>query len=227
MRTIRLAIFERSSIAPIFGLAAMLVKINRQDCISKYPNLPLRVYNFKEEEYDYYYPKIFANYILTLTSKSYKGHMRLLGTELTSLITNFGYDKLIFLGDEKTPWLYRDHDYKPAKEGLQYLKDNKIGKRFNGALQVDTTQLPTFIKHFAWLVRSNAVLPYIHFIDLGQNIIGDICQYGNLHISLKNKKVDTFFKEVISKSKFEYLTDGNCYNKFSKSSAIKGRQSTV
>jgi len=32
--------------------------------------------------------------------------------------------------------------------------------------------------------------------------------------------------DAISETQFEYLT-GNCYNKFSKSSAIKGRQITV
>ena len=202
----------------------MLIKINRQDCINKYPMLPLREYNYKEQDYDFYYPKVFANYILTLNSKSYKRHMKLLGQELANLVTNLGDDKLIFLGDEKTPWLYRNHYYKPAKEGLQYLVDNKIGKRFNGALQVDLDELPIFINHLAWFVRSNAVLPYVHFIDLKQNIIGNICQYGNLHFSTVNKEIDSHFKKIMTKSKFEYLADGNCYNKFSKSGTIKGRQ---
>jgi hypothetical protein len=173
----------------------MLVKINRQDCIDKYSNLPLRQYNPKEKEYDFYYPKVFANYVLTLSSKSYKGHIKLLGIELTRLTSNMNCDKLIFLGDEKTPWLYREQDYTPAKDGLQYLKDNKIGKRFNGALQVDSIQLQTFIKHLAWLVRANAVLPYIHFTDPGQNITGNICQYGNLHISTKNKKQTSILRK--------------------------------
>ena len=205
----------------------MLTKINRQDCITKYPNLPLSEYNAKEDEYDFHYPKVFAIYTLTLPSKSFKGHIKLLGAELCSLITALGFDKLIFLGDANTPWLYRDHDYPPAKEALQYLANNKIGKRFNGGLQVDIEQLPTFIKHLAWLVRSNAVLPYVHFVDDVQNIIGNICQYGNLHISTKTKNTDTHFKTAIAACKFEYVTDGHCYNKFSKSGAIKGRTATV
>ena len=161
---------------------------------------------------------------MTLLSKSYKGHIKLLGTELVSLTKSLGCDNLIFLGDENIPWLRRFKEYKTFEEALQYLVDNKIGKRFNGALQVHITQLPIFIKHLAWLVRTNGILPYIHFIDPRQNIIGDICQYGNLHIATKTKKTDKYFKELISKSKFEYLPDVNCYNKFSKSSAIKERQ---
>jgi len=44
-------------------------------------------------------------------------------------------------------------------KALQYLVDNKISKRFNGALQFDTAEIPTFIKHLAWLVRTNVILP--------------------------------------------------------------------
>jgi hypothetical protein len=74
----------------------MLTKINRQDAITKYPSLPLREYNSKKGDYDFYYPKVFANYVLTLSSKSYKGHIKLLGTEIIDLTTKLGFDKLIF-----------------------------------------------------------------------------------------------------------------------------------
>jgi hypothetical protein len=205
----------------------MIIKISRQDCLDKYTKLPLREYDKSKDDYDSYYPKKFSSYVLTLAAKSYKGHIKLLGTEIKRLTLNFGFDSLIFLGDVKIPWLYRDSDYKPAKEALQYLVDNKIGKRFEGALQVDTTQLPTFIKHLSWLVRCNTVLPYIHFTDKGQSLIGSICQYGNLHIDTLDKKADNILKTLVDKSKFEYLGDRNCYNKFSKTGAIKGRQISV
>ena len=205
----------------------MLIKIDRQEAIDKFPTLPVRHYNVKEDEDVFNYPKVFANYVLTLPSKSYKGHTKLLGIQLVSLASNLGFDKFIFLGDEDSAWLRRLNTHDNFKEALQYLVDNKIGKRFNGALQVDTAAIPTFIKHLAWLVRTNGILHYIHFIDPDQNIIGNICQYGNLHISTKNKIADKRFKDVIAKSSFKFLTDGNCYNKFSKSGAIKGRTITV
>jgi hypothetical protein len=205
----------------------MLIKINRQDCITKYPKLPLSVYNSTKEDYDFFYPETFTGFALTLPSKSFKGHIKLLGTEINNLTTHLGFDKLIFLGESNLPWLYRDYDFKQAKEGQQYLVDNKIGKKFNGALQVDTSALPMFIKHLAWMVRTNAVLACVHFIDPGQNIIGTICQYGNLHIYTINKKVNSRLKEIIDKSKFQYLTDEICYSKFSKSISIKGRRISV
>ncbi|NEU77407.1 hypothetical protein PI95_034325 [Hassallia byssoidea VB512170] len=205
----------------------MLIKINRQEAISKYPKLPLRAYNSEKEDYDFFYPETFTGYVLTLPSKSFKGHIKLLGKEIADLTTHLGFNKLIFLGDLTIPWLYLDHNFKQAKEALQFLADNKIGRRFTGALQVDTDQLPTFVKHLSWLVRTNAILPYVHFIDPGQNVIGTICQYGNLHIYTVNKKANKLLEKLIDQSKFECLTELTCDNKFSKISAIKGRQLNV
>ena len=74
------------------------------------------------------------------------------------------------------------------------------------------------------MVRCNAVLADIYFTDPGQNIIGDLCKYGNLHLQVKTKAADINCKSIIAESKFEFLTDGNCHNKFSKSGAIAGRQ---
>jgi hypothetical protein len=201
----------------------MLIKIDRQEAIIKFPILPLRHYDINNEEEIFNFPKVFANYILTLPSKSYRGHQKLLGKEITFLVKSLLYDHLVFLGDLNIPWLKRLDTYKAFQEPLQYLVDNKIGKRFNGALQVDITQLQSFIKNFCWLVRTNGILPYVHFTDPGQNVVGNICQYGNVHISTKNKTADKRFKDIVSKSQFIYLTDTNCTNRFTKSSIIEGR----
>lgn len=205
----------------------MLIKIDRQEAINNFPILPLRHYDKKKDEEIFNGSKVFANYVLTLPSKSYRGHQKLLATQISLLAKNLGYDHLIFLGDIDIAWLRRLNTYENFQEALQYLVDNKVGKRFNGALQVNTGELPIFIKNLMWLVRTNGVVQYVHFTDPGQNIVADICQYGNLHISTKHKSADKNFKYAVAKSTFTYLTDTNCYNKFSKSGAIKGRTITV
>ena len=205
----------------------MLKKIARQKAIDKFPVFPLGRYDPTEDEEVFEYPKVFANHVLTLPSKSYKGHVKLLGTQMVSLANHLAFDNYIFLGDTDIPWLRGLNTYEAFQGSLQYLVDNKIGKRFNGALQVGMTEIPTFIKHLALLVRTNGILPCVHFINPGQSIIGSICKYGNLHISTKNKTADKEFKQAIAKSLFTYLTDGRCYNKFSKSGAIKDRTIAV
>ena len=201
----------------------MLIKINRQEAIAKFPILPLRHYDKKKDEEIFNSPKVFANFVLTLPSKSYRGHQKLLGTQIIFLVKNLGYDHLVFLGDIDIAWLKRLDTYGSFQEALQYLVDKKVGKRFNGALQVDIDEIQIFIKNLSWLVRTNGIVQYVHFTDPGQNIVANICQYGNLHISTKNKTTDKRFKDIVSKSQFIYLTGTNCTNKFSKSSAMKER----
>jgi hypothetical protein len=193
----------------------------------KFPACPLRHYNSKEEEDIYNYPKFFANYILTISSKSYKGHIKILGEQILFLTHSLGYDNLIFLGDSDIPWLKRSDTQNNFQNALQYLVENKIGKRFNGALQVDKEEIPTFIKNLAWLVRTNGILSYIYFIDPEQNFIANVCQYGNLHISTMNKLADKKIKKIILNSQFIYLAEANCSNKFSKDGRIKERSITV
>jgi len=199
----------------------MLIKIDRQEAITNLPIFPLRQYDKKKDEEVFSAPKVFANYVLTLLSKSYRVHQKLLGAQITLLAKNLGYNHLIFLGDVDIAWLKRLNTYESFQEALKYLVDNKISKRFNGALQVDIDELPIFIKNLTWLVRTNGVMQYVHFTDPGQNIVADICQYGNLHISTKNKAADKNFKEAIAKSNFRYLADTNCHNKFSKMVRLK------
>ena len=205
----------------------MLTKIKRQDCLDNYQTFPLRSYDYKNEEEEFFYPEVFKSYILTLPSKSFKGHVKTLGIELAKLIKALHADTLVFLGDIETPWLHQSNEYKPVNEAQLYLAANKIGKRFNGALQVDTLELPVFIKHLSWLVRCNATLPYFHFIDEQQNIVGSICQYGNLHLETLNKQADKSLKTFLNYSKFEYGNKNSCHNWFSKTNAILNRQTLV
>jgi len=199
----------------------MLTKIRRQDCLEKYQVFPLRSYNEERDEEEFFSPKTYKSYILTLPSKSFKGHIKLLATELTNLTERLPSTTLLFLGDNELPWLHQDNDYKPAKEAQQYLASHKVGKRFNGALQVDISELPTFTKHLCWLTRCNAAHPYFHFIDDQQNILGHICQYGNLHLYLLKAKMSKPIERLIETSKF-ILSNENCSNQFGKTNGIKG-----
>lgn len=148
----------------------------------------------------------------------------MLGTALVSMTQAIRENSLIFLGDTTSPWLYQQNDYQPVKEAQEYLSANGIGKRFNGGIQTTIAELPVFIKHLAWLARCNAALPDIYFTDPGQRLLGHICQYGNLHLNTLNKKADKDLVLFIKSSQFEFGDTNSCYNSFSKSSRIPGRQ---
>ena len=201
----------------------MLFKIKRQDCFDKFPKFPRSNY-YREE---FFFPRCYKGYTLTLTALSLKGHIKLLSEELTNLIGLLGYDNLIFLGDTTNPWLWQENDYKPVKEALNYLKINKISRTFNGGLKVSRTELPTFLKHLAWLIRCNAALPDFYFMDEGQNIVGNICKYANIHLFTVNESTDKAFTEYIKSTRLESTDPDNCCNKYCKSSAIIGRRTVV
>lgn len=202
----------------------MLTKINRQDCITQYTLFPLSSYNTEKDEVEFFYPPVFKSYILNLPSRSFKGNARALGVALTKLTKATHSDNLIFLGDTDTPWLYQQNDYKPVQEAMQYLADKKIGKRFNGALQVNTIELPEFIRHLSWLIRCNGALPCFYFTNPNKDILANICQYGNLHLDTIDEKSDDLIRAAIDNSQFTYGDYTSCTNWLGRSGAISGRK---
>ena len=202
----------------------MISKIARQECLAMYPKFPWRGYDEVEDEDLFFHPRVFSHYILTLNSKSFKGNASLMGRQLKALIVNLGFDSLIFLGDVSISWRYQNNTFNPVREALNYLIENKVGKQFDGALEVETNELPIFIKHLSWLVRCNASLPYFYFCDKGQNIMASLCKYGNLHIDSINSCTDNFLLASIRKSDFKILNTKECFNRHGKTSAIHKRQ---
>ncbi|RYZ94693.1 MAG: hypothetical protein EOP47_27345, partial [Sphingobacteriaceae bacterium] len=185
----------------------MIKKISRKQFLLDFPEIPQS--NYKTDEYTF--PQVYDSYILTLSSKSARGHAKLLGVELSKLMANLNINNLSFLGDTRLPWLYQDNDYSPVKQALQYLSVNKVSKSFNGALNVDLNSLPEFIIHFFWLIRCNAALPYFNFTDTSFNIVGSICQYGNVHLSILNEETDEVFEKALLQTKFVVFDDNSCY----------------
>lgn len=202
----------------------MLTKIKRQDCLDKYTSFPLRSYNYQNDEELYSFPKVFKSYILTLPSKSFKGHVKSLGVELVELTKVLKTDTLIFLGDAEIPWLYQQNDFNPVREAQLYLVHKKISKTFKGGIWVDITELLQFTKHLSWLTRCNPSLPYFYFIDEAENVLGNICQYGNLHLSTLTKQSDKLLNQFLITSKFQIGNNNSCYNWFSKSGFLRGRK---
>ena len=94
----------------------MIEQIKRKNCLATYPIFPLRTYNEDIEDYDYFYPDTFSSYILILKSKSYKKLLNNLGKELSDLCAGLKSGSLIFLGDEKLAWRFREGKYKNFKK---------------------------------------------------------------------------------------------------------------
>ena len=184
----------------------MLKKISRKAFLEEYPEF-IQSNDYRNK---YIFPEVFDSYILYVEAKSTFGLRNNISKELTKLLKLLRYENISFLGDTTTPWLFRDHDYKPVKAGLHYLIANKISKSFNGAIKVNLETLQEFIKHLFWLVRCNGIVMYAHFSDPGFNIMGSICQYGNIHFSTLNEKTDVAFNKALDETNLSILSDNNC-----------------
>jgi hypothetical protein len=185
----------------------MLIKIKREICLEQFPNFPLREFDKKKDEEIFSYSSIIRSNWFELTFKTKSQLPKLLSEEITKLIRELGFDSLIFLGDNNCSWIRKSalqrNDYPPLKKALQYFLDNKIGVRFKGGIEVKEAQLPEFIKHFFYLTSSNAALPYFHFMDKGQNLIGYVHYDGEVQFSCLSKSFDKKFSKAILTTKLQ------------------------
>jgi len=182
-----------------------VTKIKREQCLLLYTQFPIT-----KNEDEYFFPRSVTDYRLGILACSEDEHNTVLGLSFTQFIQELDIDALVFLGDSDTPWLYRDSDFKPAKEALAYLVAHKLGKRFNGGLKVSIDELPVFLKHIAWLGSTNTVLPIVHFMDPMQRLVGSICHYGNIHLSILDKEIDERVVIAIENVGLRIVEGNNC-----------------
>ncbi len=203
----------------------MLLKINRANCLKRYPLLPWSKYQGNKP----FFPAVHRQYVLTLQSKTARGHSKNLSAALQVLMQKMQVEKFIFLGDITTPWLFRQNefDYKPVAEAFAYLKNNKISSKFNGGLMVNTNNIATFMQHLFWLVRCNGIVQQVYAVDENQHMLFNICQYGNIHFYVMNEASDTEFNAILPSTRLNFLQAPSCYETFNQPGRIKGRTIVV
>lgn len=197
----------------------MITTIPRRKCRQLYPKLPISKYHRNQ----FIYPKIYNQYVLTLPSKSAKGHAKNIALCLQKLLKAMGIDKLVFMDDTDIAWLHRDSDYQPAREAVEYLTATGMRKTFNGGLVVSIQEIPVFFKHLYWLVRTNTVLGYVHAIDEAQRIIVNVCHHGGVHFDTLDEEADKLFHTSFPASGFIFRQENTCFSPWEKTGKIKGR----
>jgi hypothetical protein len=196
----------------------MLKKISRRKFLKDHPYFP-QANNYHNK---FTYPDVYENYILYTEARSIPDLCRKVSKELAKLLSVLKLKNIAFQGDSSIPWLYANHQYKPVQQAYQYLLDNNVSPDFNGALQTDDASLATFSSHLFWLVRCNGVLSIPHFTDDDYNIVGYICQYGNIHWSNLNKETDDLFNDALVKTKLKMTDDSICTGRIYKRTSTYG-----
>jgi hypothetical protein len=131
----------------------------------------------------------------------------------------------LFLLDYSTPWLYQENDFEPVQAAYKYLNSIGIDKEFVGGVLCSGDELKNFINHLFWLVRCNASLPECFFAGENTSFVLSICKHGILHLELYSEDEKTL---IINYCKELGMIEAEeCYDTFSDSNAIEGRQIIV
>lgn len=185
----------------------MLNKSTRQECLDKFSTFPLREYDKKKNDEVFYYPDINAMYWLKLQADTAIQLKKNIASETVNLYRELGIDKLTFLCDFNSNWITKNSndrtDYKQLTKAVEYLRDNKVGLKFNGSITVDIVHLRKFLEHLYILTRCDASFSYYHFIDDNEDFIGYIHYDGEVRFDTLNKQANERFLKAIKKTNFK------------------------
>lgn len=158
-------------------------KISRAAAYASYPGFPSFRYDAATDTDDISFPEYVRSVILS-AHKTASGTVQFqaMAGAIAGLMSALHAEDLLFMGGSATPWRYQQNAYEPVADALSYLAAQRIGRAFNGGIMVDAPSLPVFLPHLMWIIAGNAALPEIYFTDRAQQVLGTLCQYGNLHL---------------------------------------------
>lgn len=197
----------------------MIVPLSRTQCRQLCPKLPISKYRRSK----LVYPAVYKMYVLTLPSKSAKGHAKNIGLCLQKLLEGMGIGELAFMGDTNAALLQLKTGYKPVKEAIEFLAAYYVTKTFNGGIIAHTQDMYPLIQHLFWLVRTNSIAGYVYGMDLRQRILLNICQYGAIHFDTLDEGTDNLFQKAFTASGFIFREGNACFSPWQKTGMIKGR----
>lgn len=149
-------------------------------------------------------------------------YVKNLSEGIVTLATELKWGSVIFLLDFAIPWFYQNNDYPPVKNALAYLKKIGVDDEFTGGFKADGHDLAELVKNLFWLIRCNAALPYCWFSGINKDFVGDICKYGNIHFRVYADRQKTEIQDKAGKMNLIEIDE--CYENFSETGAIEGRQ---
>jgi len=180
----------------------MPVKISRDIALIKFRKLPLREYDEINDIEIFHYPKYFSFHWIKLEKPTNKK----LTTEFKRLIQLLGVEKLVVFGQINKPWISgftrERNDLKSLTKAIEYFTSISIKKKFNGALELYTKEIDTFISNFYTLTACDSGFSDYYIIDVDQTILFHIHYSGEIKILTLNKDIQKKLSSHIAKTKF-------------------------
>lgn len=171
--------------------------------------------------------KFIDELIFTFSKTKFDHYLDKLGNGLETLTKQLDWQSIIFLLDYPTPWLSQDNDYEPVKKALDYLRSIGVTDDFTGGFKANGKDLKELTENLFWIVRCNASLPHCYFSGIEKGFVGDVCKHGNIHFHFYS---DTDRQEILNETKeigLKAIEGIHCYDSFSETGKIDGRQIIV
>ncbi len=185
----------------------MLLKIDREVCIAQYRNFPLCPYDQNTDEEVYYFPKIITGGWYEIPSIPRQNFMKRLSFEITRLVIACKIERLIFLSDKDGRWVTKlssnRTDYPPLIKAVAFFEKNKLGKNFNGGIEVAVEGLAEFLQHYYCVTRCDGSFHSGYFSNPAQSFIGGIHYSGEVQICVLKKKFLPVMEKALRQTKFK------------------------
>lgn len=180
----------------------MATKVKRDIALIRFRKLPLLEYDDKIDTEVFYYPKSYLFHWIKLEKSTKKG----LTNEFKRLVQLLDIDTLIILGQSNKPWISKftreRRDCKALTKTIKYFKSLKIGKKFNGAVIIQTEEIDVFISNFYTLTRCDSGFSDFYITDVGENLLFYIHYSGEIKILTLRKEIEQRLRRSLVETKF-------------------------
>lgn len=172
--------------------------IENEEDKRQYINKSKEIYDFIDYSGEYYRKMFVGNIILGINAANIDEYLSIFPDAFAGLMEKLRIDKLYFALSERQNWLGRRGKIKPLKETFKNLTRITKNKRYFEAFEVDKDSIKEFAQIIFMLGRYDASMSYLHILSDKVEAGFNICKYGNLHIEIYSKELETQIKSVLA-----------------------------
>jgi hypothetical protein len=195
--------------------------LDRSNAFGLYPVLPSFSYDVETDTDLITFPQTLESFVLSTPAvESPQERIFAMAQAVGALADFLESDRLVFMAGSATPWRQQQNAFPPAAAALDFLSTGGIAADFNGAIIADRSELPEVLQHLIWIIRCNASLPEIYFTDARQQVLGNICSHGNLHLYSLTAGGTSAVQACLNRGTLQPIGAGGC----SSAGAMEGRE---
>ena len=167
----------------------------------------------------------YSGFSIMLNHPEINSYPKELADKLIELLKFLNTEKLILISHLKLDFFGNlEHDYVKVINAYSELSKITNSKTYKEAIEIEISEVESFVEIFFWLERCDASIPeYVFWTDSKERFCFYFCKYGNIHF------VDFTNGNLISEKELEKLhfIVNEDYDQFSEDGIIENRQINI